>query len=95
LLDLLKYQKEEEIKLQELHLLAKVSFNLKDYEEAEKWCLEAVKGRQSMLGKEHHLFYESVNLLTQIFQARGDHVGAKTYSAVLKDLPPGLKRYLY
>ena len=66
-----------------------------DYEDAKTWCLKAVQGRQTTLGKRHHLFYESVNLLAQIYDAKGDFVEAEGYKAVLKELPLGLQGTSY
>jgi tetratricopeptide (TPR) repeat protein len=90
-LDLMRYSADDNVRLQRMHTLAKICFALKQYKAAEEWCLLAVKGRQTTLGKRHHQFYDSVNLLTQICKAKGDHVEAKAYMAVLRDLPPGLQ----
>lgn len=90
-LNLMKYNADDSIRLQRIHMLARICFALKQYQAAEEWCLLAVRGRQTTLGKRHHQFYDSVNLLTQICKAKGDHVEAKAYMAVLRDLPLGLQ----
>ena len=91
LLELLKYDAEEKVRCQRIYLLAKICYSLRQLKAAEEWCLIAVRGTQATLGERHHQFYESVNLLVNISQAKGDHVEAGAYRAVLADLPPGLQ----
>ena len=89
--ELLQYDMEEKIRLERMHLLAEINFSLKHFEVAKNWCLKAVQGRLTLLGKRHYLFYQSVNLLAQIYDAIGDVVEAEGYKAVLALLPPGLQ----
>ena len=89
--ELLQYDMEEKIRLERMHTLAEIAFTQKHFEEAKTWCLKAVQGRLTLLGKRHYLFYQSVNLLAQIYDALGDFVEAEGYKAVLAVLPPGLQ----
>src|SRR5213078_1423026 len=89
-LKLLKYDAEDRVRWQRIHILGKICFSLKQFKAAEEWCLIAVQGRQQTLGERHHEFYESVNLLVNISQAKGSHVEAGAYRAILANLPPGL-----
>lgn len=91
LIELQNYDAEENIRLQRTHMLAQVCFNNKEYEEATMWCRKTVNGRQKLLGKRHHLFYQSINLLTQICLAKGDLVEARVFQEILTELPPGLQ----
>ena len=90
-LDLMTYKTEELIRLKRTHFLAELCFKIKDYEYAKEYCLKAIQERQQILGKRHHLFYESVNLLAQILYDTGDIVEAEAYKAQLRFLPPGLQ----
>jgi tetratricopeptide (TPR) repeat protein len=88
---LLQYDMEEKIRLERMHILAEIAFTQKHFEEAKTWCLKAVQGRLTLLGKRNFQFYQSVNLLAQIYDAMGDFVEAEGYKAVLAVLPPGLQ----
>jgi len=90
LLNLLKYDAEEKVKCQRIYSLAKSCYSLKHFTAAEEWCLIAVRTAHIVFGERHHQFYESVNLLVQISQAKGDHIEAGAYRAILADLPRGL-----
>jgi Tetratricopeptide repeat len=89
--ELLQYDMEEKIRLERMHTLAEIAFTQKRFEEAKTWCLKAVQGRLTLLGKRNFQFYQSVNLLAQIYDAMGDFVEAEGYKAVLAVLPPGLQ----
>jgi len=90
LCELIQYDMEEKTRLERMHTLAEIAFTQKHFEAAKTWCLKAVQGRLTLLGKRHYLFYQSVNLLAQIYDAMGDVVEAEGYKAVLAVLPPGL-----
>ena len=90
-LDLMTYETEDLIRMERTHFLAELCFKIKDYEYAKEYCLKAIQERQQILGKRHHLFYQSVNLLAQILYATGDIVEAEAYKAQLALLPPGLQ----
>jgi tetratricopeptide (TPR) repeat protein len=89
--DLMTYETEELIRLERTHLVADLCFKIKDYENAKEYCLKAIQERQRILGKRHHQFYQSVNLLAQILYATGNIVEAEAYKAQLALLPPGLQ----
>lgn len=88
--DLMTYETEELIRLERTHFLADLCFKIKDYKNAKEFCLTAIQERQRILGKRHHQFYQSVNLLAQILYATGNIVEAEAYKAQLALLPPGL-----
>lgn len=91
LIELLEYEMEEKLRLERMHTLAEICFAAGDLEDAKTWCTKAVQGRLTTLGKRHYLFYQSVNLLAQIYDAKGEFVEAEGYKAVLAVLPPGLQ----
>ena len=90
LLDLQKYDSDEIAMLQRMHMLAEVCFAKKEFVEAAEFCLNAIEGRQLILGRRHHLFYQSVNLLARISEASGEIDAAQGYKQVLATLPPGI-----
>ena len=90
-LELLTYETEDSTRMERTHFLAELYFKIKDYEHAKEYCLKVSQDRQRILGKRHHLFYQSVNLLAQILYATGDIVEAEAYKAQLALLPPGLQ----
>ncbi len=91
LVELLDYDMEEKLRLERMHTLAEICFAKGDLEDAKIWCTKAVQGRLTILGKRHYLFYQSVNFLAQIYDAKGEFVEAEGYKAVLAVLPPGLQ----
>ena len=91
LIELLEYEMEEKLRLERMHTLAEICFAQGDLEDAKTWCTKAVRERLTALGKRHHLFYQSVNLLAQIYDAKGEFVEAEGYKAVLAVLPLGLQ----
>ena len=91
LIELLDYDTEEKLRLERMHTVAEISFANGDLEDAKIWCTKSVQGRLAILGKRHYLFYQSVNFLAQIYDAKGEFVEAEGYKAVLAVLPPGLQ----
>lgn len=89
--ELLEWEMEEKIRFERMRALAEICFTMKELDDAKTWCMKAVQGRLGTLGKRHHLFYKSVNLLAQIYDAKGEFVEAEGYKAVLAVLPPGLQ----
>jgi Ankyrin repeats (3 copies)/Ankyrin repeats (many copies)/Ankyrin repeat len=69
------------------HGLAEVYLGKKDYERAELLCKQAIEGRRlaSGLGKEHVSYHQSVDLLANIYEAKGDPLVA---SVCREMLPP-------
>ena len=90
-LDLMTYESEDLVRFERIHFLAELCFKIKDYEYAKEYCLKAIQERQRILGKRHHQFYQSVNLLAQILNATGNTVEAEAYKAQLALLPAGLQ----
>lgn len=90
LVELLQYDTDQTARLQRMHTLATVCFALKEYGEAEAWCLKVVLSSQEMLGEFHCLCYDSIRLLAQIYNLQGDNAQTEAYHAVLSDLSPGL-----
>jgi tetratricopeptide (TPR) repeat protein len=90
LVELLQDETDQNTRLRRKLTLAYICFILKDFGEAEAWCLKAVIGSQTTLGERHPQFYKSVNLLAQIYNAEGTNIQADSYESVLSDLSPGL-----
>jgi ankyrin repeat protein len=86
LIELLDNETNQPARLERMHALANVCFSLKEYGEAEAWCLKVLIGRQGELCPK---FYESVRLLARIYNA-DDAVQASAYETVLADLSLGL-----
>lgn len=87
---LLNYETDENVRWQRMHMLAEACLGATEFAEAENWCLAALQGRQASMGIRHEQFYESVNLLVQIYKIMGKQVNAHEH-AVLHQLPPGLE----
>jgi tetratricopeptide (TPR) repeat protein len=67
------------------HLLAGVLFRQQKYAPAKSFCRKALIGRRRVLGKTHISHYESLSLLSQIFEAEGEYVDAETYWAMIPE----------
>ena len=76
-------QPEENIRLQRLQTLAEVHLALKDYENAQKCCMSVLDERRKRLGEGHVLYYQSVELLVQIYEKTGR--GDSDEAAFFKD----------
>ena len=61
------------------HLLAAILYRQGRYSHAESFCRKAIIGRRRLLGKNHISYYESLSLLSQIFEADGQQEDAETY----------------
>ena len=61
------------------HLLAGVLLRQGRYSDALEFCRQSVTGRWRVLGKDHLDSYESVSLMSQIFEANGQYQHAKVY----------------
>jgi ankyrin repeat protein/tetratricopeptide (TPR) repeat protein len=66
-----------------MHTLAEVYMAKKNLEKAYQYCHRAVKGRRTALGRDDLLVHQSVSLLADIFEARGDPVEAEVYRGLL------------
>ena len=69
--------------LQAMHMLANIKYTKDEYDEAEDYAIRAVNGRRIILGPQHVLYYQSVNLLVRIYEAKGDVTGVTETSAML------------
>jgi tetratricopeptide (TPR) repeat protein len=67
------------------HYLAKIHVQENDLDGAEQRCLVASNGRWRILGKSHVSWHESIALLVEIYTAKGDHVEADGYAALLPE----------
>jgi ankyrin repeat protein len=80
LLEIVKDKEERQTHtLRLLHALAEVYLAKNDLNLAENFCLKALKGRGSVLGRTHILFQDSVTLLVEIYEAKGDAFEAQGY----------------
>jgi hypothetical protein len=66
-----------------MHTLAEVKLGLQKFNEAEEWALKAMRGRKSVFGMQHVLFYQSVNLLAVVYEAKDELVEAEGYRGLL------------
>jgi ankyrin repeat protein len=90
LLHFIKGRPEREAKmLSSLHILAEVYLEKWELDSAEQYCQRAVKGRKKVLGRGNPLFLESVDLLIEIYERKGDVVAARGYTATF--LPDGIR----
>lgn len=90
LLHFIKGRPEREAKmLSSLHILAEVYLEKWELDSAEQYCQRVVKGRKKALGRGNPLFLESVDLLIEIYERKGDVVAARGYTATF--LPDGIR----
>jgi len=68
-----------------MQALAEVRFASGEIDEALEVCLKVTSGRKEKLGPRHVLFYQSINLLALIYEARSDSVEAGRYKRLLPD----------
>lgn len=66
------------------HALAQVYLTGSNYDQAESYCRKALLGRRRIHGKMDESYFDSVSLLSLIYQAKGD----SEESAVYKDMVP-------
>ena len=66
-----------------MHTLAEVKLGLQKFNEAEEWALKAMRGQKSVFGMQHTLFYQSVNLLAAVYEAKDELVEAEGYRGLL------------
>lgn len=89
LLDLVRGRKEFTVQgLHALHMLANIKYNREEYEDAEDFCIRSMNGRRMILGNQHVSYFQSVNMLSEIYQAEGDLVDAAECKSLL---PSGYK----
>jgi tetratricopeptide (TPR) repeat protein len=62
---------------------AEVYFGKKDYTNAEKWCHQATREIKANVGMKDPLFFDSIYLLAQIYNANGDVEEAEAYRALI------------
>jgi ankyrin repeat protein len=70
-----------------IHTLAEVYMAEGDLDKAADYCFRAAKGRRSVFGKGHVLFLDSVALLVEIYEAKGDEFEAQTYEGMYLIFP--------
>ncbi|KAK5951939.1 hypothetical protein OHC33_006825 [Knufia fluminis] len=73
------------------HILAVVFLKRLDLQAAEKRAKEAFKGRRGLLGAQHPLTLESVQLIIDIYIAKDDKTNARAYRRFLE--PSGKSRH--
>jgi hypothetical protein len=69
--------------LRAMHTLVEVKLALEKLDEAEEWALKALRGRKSLFGKQHTVFFQSINLLAAIYEAKDELVEAEGYRGLL------------
>jgi len=90
LVELLKDETDEKIRVERKQSLARVCFSLGEYSEAEAWCLKVLLALDTQ-NENRAAFYESIRLLARIFNAEGTNLQAgERYQATLEELSPGL-----
>jgi Tetratricopeptide repeat len=77
--------------LQVMHLLGEINLAKSNLKVAENWAVKAIRGRKLIFGNDI-LFYESVNLLSQIYEAQEESTYAEAYKALL---PRNFERILF
>jgi ankyrin repeat protein len=70
-----------------VHTLAEVYMAEGDLNKAADYCFRAAKGRRSAFGKGHVLFLDSVALLVEIYEAKGDEFEAQGYEGTYLIVP--------
>lgn len=70
-----------------IHTLAEVYMAEGDLNKAADYCFRAAKGRRSVFGKGHVLFLDSVALLVEIYDAKGDEFEAQGYEGTYLIVP--------
>lgn len=83
-----------------LHTLALLHYGKNGLETAEKYCKRALMGKKKILGKDHASYFESINLLSRIYLAKGDQAESEVYRSFLpaghnNELPNSPLDYLY
>lgn len=85
---LLEVDIEEDTQAWKMHTLAEIYKSKGDFETAISWCNQVIDLRTATVGSKHVLFFMSISLLAQIYEAQGDPVEAKGYSDLL---PQGIQ----
>ena len=67
------------------HLLAGILLRQEKYSLAKSFCKRALLGRRRVLGKDHISYYESLGLLSQIYEASGEQVDAGVLWAMIPE----------
>jgi ankyrin repeat protein len=70
-----------------IHTLAEVYMAEGDLNKAADYCFRTAKGRRSAFGKGHVLFLDSVALLVEIYEAKGDEFEAQGYEGTYLIVP--------
>lgn len=86
LVRLLQSREADQDKLVQMRLtqaLAEVRFASRAFDEALELCLKVTADRKQILGSRHVLFFQSINLLTLIYEAKNDSVEAERYRKLL------------
>jgi len=70
------------------HLLGEVYLKKSDYVHAESHAVQAFKGRKKLLGEAHHKTRESVELVIEMYKAKGQSARGEAYKIFLKPIQP-------
>lgn len=89
LVELLKNETDEKVRVERKQCLARVCFSLGEYSEALAWCLKVLLMIDTQI-EDRAAFYESIRLLARIYNAEGTNFQAEGYQATLAELSPGL-----
>lgn len=66
-------------------LLAEIYLFSNNFDGASMECRKALKGRKRIHGKDAPEYFEALGLLSAIMKAKGDHVTAETYNAMIPE----------
>lgn len=80
----------EGFQLEASHRLAVVFLKRLDFQAAEKRAKEAFKGRRRLLGAQHSMTLESVQLIIDIYTAKDDKINARAYRRFLEPTAKGM-----
>ena len=72
-----------------MHELAKAHLSKGDTTKAKSWCQKAISWREVTLGEQHILYYQSINLLSEIYETEGQIMEAKGFK---ESLPSDFER---
>ena len=70
------------------HLLGEVYLKKSDYVHAETHAVQAFRGRKRLLGESHRKTIESVNLVIDMYKAKGQSARGEAYKIFLKPAQP-------
>jgi tetratricopeptide (TPR) repeat protein len=71
-----------------MHELSRAHLSNGDTAKAKSWCQRAISWREVTVGEQHILYYQSINLLSEIYEAEGQIIEAKGFK---ESLPSSFK----